>query len=183
MPPRQVEKTPLATFVFDLFAQLFSAGARIDAARCCSYNGFLGLLLLAGALALRLSGPPDVLGGPGFTLVIASSVVLLAALVVPATRPRLVPVLLATQGVVVVALTAGFALACARWALGSTPESRTFRYLPGLIVLGGTYGAALWADFGPARMRPRPWRLAGFIAGVALDTAVAVLVVGAMLRD
>jgi hypothetical protein len=182
VPPRRLDKTPLGAFVFDLFAQLFSAGARIDAPRCCSYNGFLGLLLLGGALALRLSEPPDVLGERGFTLVIASSVVLLAALVVPATRPRLVPTLLATQGLVVAALTAGFALACARWALGS-PESHTFRYLPGLIVLGGTYGAALWADFGPGRLRPRPWRLAGFIAGVALEAAVAVLVVRAMLRD
>jgi hypothetical protein len=175
-------KTPLATFVFDLFAQLFSAGARIDAARCCSYNGFLGLLLLGGALALRLSGPPDVLGEGGFVFVIASSVVLLAALVVPAARPRFVPALLATQGGVIVALTAGFALACASWALG-TPESHSFRYLPGLIILGGTYGAALWADFGPPRTHARPWRLGGFIAGVALEAAVAVLVVGAMLRD
>jgi hypothetical protein len=48
--------------------------------------------------------------------------------------------------------------------------------------VGATYGAALFADFGPARARPRPWRLAGFITGSALEIVVAVLVVGAVLR-
>jgi hypothetical protein len=37
-------------------------------------------------------------------------------------------------------------------------------------------------DFGPARARPRPWHLAGFIAGVALEAVVAALVVGVVLR-
>jgi hypothetical protein len=54
--------------------------------------------------------------------------------------------------------------------------------LPGLIVARATYGAALWADFGPARPRPRPLRLAGFIAGVALEAVVAALVVGVLSR-
>jgi hypothetical protein len=165
----------------DLFAQVFSDGARIDARRCCSYNGFLGLLIFVGALALRLSGPPDPLGGRGLALVVASAVVLLPALVVPLIRPPLVPALLAAQGVVVVALTVGLALACAAWALG-TPATNTFRYLPGLIVVGTTYGSALWADFGPARARPRPWRLAGLIAGIAIEGVVATLVVAALLR-
>lgn len=138
MPPR---RAPSTSFLLDLFAQLFSARARIDAGRCCAYNGFLGLLLLGGALALRLSGPPDPLGGGGFALVVASSVILLAALVVPVTRPGLIPALLAAEGLVIVTLTVGFALACARWAL-ATPATGSFRYLPGLIVVGATYGAA-----------------------------------------
>jgi hypothetical protein len=179
--PRDDRNAPLGSFLRDLFAQLFSAGARIDSARCCAYSAFLGLLLLIGALALRLAGPSDPLGGLGFMVVVTSAVVLLAALVVPVVRPRLVPTLLAVQGVVIVALSAGFALACAVWALG-TPATGSFRYLPGVIVVGVTYGAALWADFGPARAHPRPWRLAGFIAGVALEAAVAALVVGVVLR-
>jgi hypothetical protein len=181
VPPRRDRNTPLASFLLDLFAQLFSARARIDAERCCTYNGFLGLLLLGGALAVRLSGPPQPHGGSGFALVVASAVVLLAALVVPATRPRLVPSRLAVQGAIIIALTIAFALTCAAWAL-RTPAAGTFRYLPGLIVVGTTYGAALWADFGPADVRPRPWRLAGFIGGFALEAAVATLVVGALLR-
>lgn len=174
--------TPRASFLRDLLAQLFSDGARIDAARWCGYNGFFGLVLLGGALALRLSGPPDPLGGRGFVFVVACAVVLLAALVVPLLRPRLVPALLAAQGVVIIALTLGFAGACAAWALGE-PEARAFRYLPGPIVVGLTSGAALWADFGPARARARRWRLAGFIAGIALEAVVAVVVVGAVLRS
>jgi hypothetical protein len=181
MPPRPRDKATLGTFVSELFAQLFSARSPIDAARCCSYNGSLGLLLLAGAVVLRLSGPSDELGGFTLTLLVLASLVLLAAFVVPATRPRYVPALLAVHGVVVLGLTAGFALACARWALDS-PESHSFRYLPGLIVLGGTYAGALWADFGPPRAHPRPWRLAGFVVGVALEIAVAALVVAALLR-
>lgn len=177
----QPRRAPSASFLRDLFAQLFSARARIDARRCGAYNGFLGLLLLGGALALRLSGPPDPLGGGGFALVVASAVVLLAALVVPVTRPGLVPTLLVAQGLVIVTLTVAFALACARWAL-ATPATGSFRYLPGLIVVGTTYGAALCADFGPTRARPRPWRLAGFITGSALEMVVAALVVGAVLR-
>lgn len=182
MPPRDDRNTPAASFLADLFAQLFSAAARIDAGRCCAYNSFLGLLLLGGAFVLRLSGPPDLLGRFGFAFVVASAAVLLAALIVPVTRPRLVPALLAAQGAVVIALTVGFALACAAWALGR-PSTRAFRYLPGLIVVGATYGAALCADFGPARARPRPWRLVGFIAGIALEVVVAALVVGAVLRS
>jgi hypothetical protein len=178
VPPR---RAPSASFLLDLFAQLFTARSRIDAGRCCAYNGFLGLLLLGGALALRLAGPPDLLGGGGFALVVASAAVLIAAFVVPVTRPRLVPALLAAQGLVIVTLTVGFALACTAWALAS-PATGAFKYLPGLIVVGTTYGAALWADFGPARARPRRWRLAGFITGTALEMVVAALVVRAVLR-
>jgi hypothetical protein len=180
VPARDDRNTP-SSLLRDLIAQLFSERSRIDAGRYCAYNGFLGLLLLGGALTLRLSGPPDPLGGPGFALVAAGSVVLLAAFVIPTARPHRVPTLLAAQGLVIIALTIGFALACATWALG-TPTTRAFRYLPGPIVLGATYGAALWTDFGPTRARPRSWRLAGFIAGIALEAAVAVLVIGAMLR-
>jgi len=170
----------MPSFTSDLMAQLFSDRARFGAERYSAYNGFLGLVLLGGAFALRTSGPPDRLGAPGFALVVASALALLAAYAVPALRPRLVPVLLAAHGLLIVALTVAFALACALWAL-ATPAGG-FRYLPGLIVVGMTYGAALWADFGPARARPRPWRLAGFVAGAALEVVVAVLVVRALAR-
>jgi hypothetical protein len=182
VPTGDDRNTPRASFLRDLIAQLFSQDARIDAGRWCAYNTFLGVLLLGGALVLRVSGPPDPLGARGFVLVAASAAVLLAALVVPFAWPRLVPALLTAHGVLVVALTVGFAGACAGWALG-TPATRSFRYLPGLIVVGATYGAALWADFGPVRARPRPWRLAGFIGGLALEVAVAALVVVRALRD
>jgi hypothetical protein len=162
-------------------AQVFSDGARIEATRWCGYNGFFGLVLLGGALALRLSGPPELLGAGGFVFVVGCAGVLLAAFVVPLIRPRLVSALLAAQGVVIVALTLGFAGACAAWALGE-PEGRAFRYLPGPIVVGLTSGAALWADFGPARARARRWRLAGAVAGLVLEAVVAVVVVGAVLR-
>jgi hypothetical protein len=174
VPARYKRNTSRPWFLSDLFAQLFSDRSRSDAGRYRGYNGILGLLLLAGAFVLRLSGPPNPLGRVGFALVIGSAAILLAALVVPLTRPPLVPSLLAAHGVVIIALTFGFALACAAWALG-TPATRAFRYLPGLIVVGTTYGAALWADFGPARARPRPWRLAGFITGIALELVVAAL--------
>jgi hypothetical protein len=168
------------SFLRDLFAQVFSNGARIDAQRYCVYNGFLGLLLLAGAFALRLSGPLGPIGAGAFSLVIVAALVLAAALVVPSTRPGLVPTLLATQGVVIVAMTLGFAFASVFWALGGT-TTRAFKYLPGLIVVAMTYGSTLWADYGPARARPRPWRLAGFITGIALEAAVGALVVGALV--
>ncbi len=163
-------------------AQVFSDLPRIDAARCCSYNGFLGLLILGGAFALRLSGPSDPLGGLGFALAVVSAVILIAGLVVPLARPLLIPTLLAVQGVVIVLVTLGFGLACAAWALGIR-ETHGFHYLPGLVVVGSTYGVALWADFGPPRERPRPWRLAGFLAGIVLEGAVAVLLAASLLRS
>ena len=169
------------SFMTDLIAQVFSDRAHIDAGRYCSYNGFLGLLLLGGAFALRLSGPPGALGGPGSAFVFASALVLSAALFVPPLRPGLVPALLAVQGVVIVAVTLAFALACAACAIG-TPAIHAFRYMPGIIGVGATYGAALWADFGPPRARPRPWRLAGFIAGVVLEVVVGALLLVALLR-
>jgi hypothetical protein len=169
------------SFLTELIAQVFSDRARIDAERYCSYNGFLGLLLLGSACALRLSTPPRVLGAPSFAFVVASALVLIAALVVPLLRPGLVPALLAVQGVVIVALTFGFALACAAWAIG-TPATHAFGYLPGIIALGATYGAALWADYGPPRARPRPWRLAGLIAGAVLEVLVGALLLAAQLR-
>jgi hypothetical protein len=178
---RDDRNTPRASLLRDLCAQLFSDGARIDAGRCCAYNAFLGILLLGGAVVLRVSAPPDPLGPRGFTLVVASAVVLLAALIVPLARPGLVPALLAAQGALIVVLAVGFALACAKWASG-TPATRSFRYLPGLIVVGSTYGTALWADFGPARARPRPWRVAGFVVGLALEGVVAALIVMAAVR-
>ena len=180
VPPRAAGNASRTSFLNDLIAQIFSDRTRIDAERCCSYNGRLGVVLLGDALALHFSAPPDLLGGPGFALVVVAALVLLAALIVPMTRPQLVPALLALQGLVVVALTLAFALACAVWALG-TPETHAFRYLPGLIGVGATYGAALWANFGPPRARPRPWRLAGFIAGVVLELAVAAFLVVKLL--
>jgi hypothetical protein len=48
--------------------------------------------------------------------------------------------------------------------------------------VGTTYGATLWADFGPPRARPRPWRLSGFLAGVALEVVVAAMLLSALLR-
>jgi hypothetical protein len=170
-----------ASFLTDLIAQVFSDRAHIDAERYCSYNGFLGLLLLLGAFAFRLSGPPAALAGPSFAFVVASALVLIAALLVPLLRPGLVPALLAVQGMVIVALTLGFAVACAAWAIG-TPATHGFRYMPGIIGVGATYGAALWADFGPPRARPRPWRLAGFIAGIVLEVVVGALLLVALLR-
>jgi len=182
VPPRAAGNAPQTSFLNALIGQIFSDRTRIDAARCCSYNGRLGVVLLGGSLALHFSAPPDLLGGPGFVLVVAGALVLLAALVVPVTRPQLVPAMLAAQGLIIVALTFGFALACAAWAIG-TPETHAFRYLPGLIGVGATYGAALWANFGPPRARPRPWRLAGFIAGIVLELVVAALLVAALLRS
>lgn len=174
------DRAPLA-FLSDLFAQLFSDGARIDAERYCKYDGVLGLLLLAGAVVTRSSGPPDPLGAGGFALVVASGATLVLGLVVSALRPRWVPALLALHGALVLALTLGLAVACAFWALGPS-ETRAFRYLPGLIVVGTTYGAALWADHGPARARPRAWRFAGFVAGLVLEVAVGVMVVAVLVR-
>lgn len=177
---RDRRSTPGMAFLSDLFAQVFSDGARLDAERYCTYNGWLGLLLLAGAFILRFSGPPDPLGVGGFVLAVAGAVALLAALVVRSTAPRFVPTVLAMQGVVIVALTLAFALNSVFWALGST-ATRAFRYLPGLLLVGATYGSALWADQGPARARPRPWRLAGFLAGLALEAVVGAFVVRALL--
>src|SRR5689334_7668619 len=77
---REVSK---GTFVSDLLTQVFSDRARIDAGRYCAYNGFLGLILLAAALALRYSGSRDPLGAAGFALVVSSALVLIAALIVP----------------------------------------------------------------------------------------------------
>jgi hypothetical protein len=178
---RHDPNTRRGSLLQDLIAQLFSERSRINAGRWCAYNALLGVPLLGGALAWRLSGPPHSLDARGFALVTASGVVLLAAVIVPPTWPRLVTALLTAQGVLVVLLTVGFAGACADWARSTSTHS--FRYLPGLIVVGTTYGTALWADFGPVRARPRPWRLGGFIAGLALEAAVAALLVARALRD
>jgi hypothetical protein len=170
---------PRSSLVPDLFGQVFSERSRIDAGRYCAYNGFLGVLLLGGAIVLRVSAPPELLGQAGFVLVVVSAVVLLSSLIVPLARPRSVPPLLAVQGALVVVLTLAFAAACARWATRTAHHS--FRYLPGLIVAGTTYGAAQWAEFGPSRARPRPWRVAGFVAGVVFEAVVAALILPTLL--
>jgi hypothetical protein len=182
VPPRDDDNAP-RSFLGDLFAQLFADGTRIDAGRYCAYDAFLGFLLLGGAIVLRVSGPPDLLGAGGFAFVVASAVALLAGLVVPLVRPQRVPALLVAHGAIVLALTVAFALACAAWAVGDPATRPAFRYFPGLIVVGSTYGAALSANFGPARVRPRRWRVAGFVLGLALEVTVAVLVVATSIRD
>ena len=171
-----------ASFLGDLLAGVFSDRVRFDAARCCSYNGFFGLVLLVGAFAVRFAGPPDPLGTAGFGFVVASALVLTAALVGPLMRPRLTDALLIAQGVVILTLSLGFALGCAAWAIGSV-QGHSFRYMPGLIAIGATYGATLCTDFGPARAHGRRWRCAGFIAGSALEVVVAALLIAALLRE
>jgi hypothetical protein len=170
-----------ASFLRDLFAQLGSDGARIDAGRWCASNGFLGAILFGGAMALRFSGPPDLLGARGLAVVLASAGALLLAALIPLVRPGLVPAWLVLDGVLVLALTVAFMIVCVDWARTSAP-SRSFRYLPGLITTGVTYGAAQLADFGPGRANPRPWRLAGFWVGAALDAVVGAAVIAARLR-
>lgn len=182
MRSREGRVAPRASFLNDLLTQIFSDRARIDAARYCSYNGFLGLLLLAGGLALQRSGSPNPLGNFGFVVVVGSAIALIAALIVPPLRPRLVPRLLALQGLIILGLTLAFAVACGAWALGFF-ATHSFHYLPGVITVATMYGAAQWADFGPPRARPRAWRLAGFILGVVLDAVVAALLVASMLRS
>ena len=181
MAPNDERNVPRAPFLRDRLGQVFSPGGRLDAGRCCAANAFLGVVVLGGALALRLSGPPDPLGGGRFAFAVAGGAVLLAALVVPLVRPRFVPALLAAHGAIVVALAIAFALACAAWAL-EAPAERSFRYLPGLIVVGVAYGAALWADFGPGLAHPRRWRCAGFVAGAVVEAVVAALVARAVMR-
>ncbi len=168
-------------FLKDLFGQVASNRPRIDAVRWCAYNAFVGTILLGGALVLRLSGPPDPLGPRAFVLVAASALCLILAAIVPLLRPGLVSAVLAADGVLVIALTFAFAFACLRWARHPAPM-RSFRYLPGLIATGVTYGAALWADFGPVRAHARRWRQAGFVLGAVLDGVVGVFVIAAALR-
>ncbi len=168
------------SFLQDLFAQLGSEEPRIDAGRWCAHNAFAGVILLGGALVLRTSGPPDLLGARGFALMAGSAAALILAAIVPLVRPTLVRPLLALDGVLVMALTIGFAMACVGWARGAA-GTRSFRYLPGLMTTAATYGSALWADFGPAGAHRRRWRRAGFAAGVALDAVVGALVIAAAL--
>lgn len=182
MPPPKQRDVPRASFSSDLLAGVFSDRVRFDAARCCSYNGFLGLVLLAGTFVTRFAGPPDPLGTLGFGLVFASALVLIAAFVVPLTRPRLVLALLAAQGVVILALSLGLALGAAAWSVGKL-EAHSFKYLPGPIAVGTTYGATLWADFGRPRARPRRLRLAGFVLGVVLEVSIAGLLIAKLLRS
>jgi hypothetical protein len=146
------------TLLNDLFRQLASDSPRIDAGQWCAHNAFVGTILLGGALLLRFSGPPYLL-----------------------VRPALVPALLATDGIAVLALTIAFSIACIGWARHSA-GIRSFRYLPGLITTGATYGAALWSDFGPSRANPRRWRQAGFVIGIALGLVVGAVVIPAALR-
>lgn len=179
MAPRRTSKSQLARFVGDLFARVFSDGARLDPGRCCAYNAFLGFLLVGGVAALRLSAPPYLLGTTASVLVGASGAFLFGALIVPYAWPRGVSILLAAQGALIVSLVFGFSVACAVWALHSSTQ--TFRYLPGLIVVGATYGGTLWADFGPCR-KARLWRFAAFVLGVVVELIVATLVALTLLR-
>lgn len=167
-------------FLRELFAQVFSDGARIEARRYVAYDGLLGALVLAGAVVLWGSGAAVPLGGLGFGVVFGAGLVLAAPWVVGRARPGVVAPLLAAHGAVVAALALGLGWACGSWALAPRAEG-SFRYLPGLLLVGMTYGGALWADFGPWRGRPRPWRLAGFVAGLALEGVVAVLVIRALI--
>lgn len=180
MSPHEM-KTDRASFLTDLFRQATAGEPRIDAGRWCAHNAFVGTILLGGGLVLRVAGPPDPLGAAGFAFLIATSVALIAAAIVPLVRPGLVQVVLALDGVLVTVLTVAFAAACMRWGLEAS-ATRSFRYLPGLITTAATYGASQWADFGPVRAHARRWRLAGFLTGVALDLVVAVVVIAAAIR-
>jgi hypothetical protein len=177
-----VRSAARSSFLKDLFGQLASDVPRIDAGRWCAHNAFVGMILIGGAFVLRFSGPPHQLGPRGFALVLGAGIALVAAAIVPLVRPALVPAVLAADGLVVLALTAAFAVACLSWTRETAPRG-SFRYLPGFITTAATYGGALWADFGPSRARPRRWRLAGLVLGIALDAVVGVMVIGVVLRD
>jgi hypothetical protein len=169
-------------FLKDLFGQLWSDRPRIDAGRWCAHNAFVGMILIGGAFVLRFSGPPEQLGPRGFALVLSAGIALFVAAIAPLVQPALVRAVLAADGLVVIALTAAFAVACVSWTRETSPRG-SFRYLPGFITTAATYGGALWADFGLSRAHPQRWRLAGFVLGVALDAVIGVLVIGAVLRD
>ncbi len=167
------------SFARDLLAQVFSDKSHIDAGRYCAYNGFLGVIILGAAIVLEVSGSPPALGIWGVALVALSGMALMTALVMPLAWPGRVPKLLAVHGALVLVLTAAFAISCARWALLASPRP-SFRYLPGLIVVGVTYGTAQWAEI--RSHGRRAWRFRGFVAGVVAETVVAALVLFAALR-
>jgi hypothetical protein len=159
----------------ELLRQVFSDESLIPAGRYCAYNAFLGLIVLGFAIAFSVDPPPGhdtrvVLALPGVV-----GLCLLAGIPVTLLRPGAALRLLAVHGALIVLLTVWFLGTSVRSTFGSPATS--FRYFPGLVLLGFSYGMLQVAQFGPWPRQARMLRLAGFVVGVAGEVGFAVVAI------
>jgi hypothetical protein len=158
----------------ELLREVFADQPGIPPGRYCAYNAFVGLILVAFAVVLWVDPRPgrDSPADVGFIGVVG--VILLSGIAVALWRPAATSWLLAVHGALIVLLTL--------WLLGTgiraalTSPLTSFRYLPGPVLIGMSYGMLQVAQFGPWRRQSKGLRRAGFVAGIAGEVAFAACV-------
>lgn len=163
-----------------LFKQVFSDKHLITPKQYATYNGILGLALLALA-AIPLTRPEPgslvsaaILGGSGLFASGGGLVMLL--------RRTPLPGLLAAHGVCVALVGLFLSIHSLAWSVHA-PSLDRFRYAPGLTLILVMYGMLQLAAFGPVpRVHAGRLRLAGLLAGIACELAVAICLLVLALR-
>jgi hypothetical protein len=138
------------------------------------------LIVLGFAIAFSVDPPP---GHDTRVVLVFAGVVGLCLLVgIPVTllRPGGAPRLLAVHGALIVLLTLWLLSTSVRSTFVSSVTS--FRYFPGPILLGLSYGMLQVAQFGPWPRQARTLRLGGFIVGVTGEVVFAAVAVAFFLR-
>jgi hypothetical protein len=159
-------------WLVDLFRQVFSDRAIIPAGTYCAYNAFVGLLLLAAAVLMRVE--PS-FGSPRAGIAAAlAAVALIAAVPVALRRPTAAPKLLFVHGLIFVLLAIALAVDAIGWTRLPPPRG-AFRYAPGLTLVLFTYGGLQIGTFGPWRNRARAIRIGGLAVGVIIELITGVV--------
>ena len=156
--------------VSSIFDQVFSDEQLIVPGQFLAANAVGGVVLTLFALALGIDPAQS---DPNSLALLVAGLALLALVLVAKLRARLLTRALIAQGVVVCTLGVWLTLDTIQWAL-TTPSPPSFHYAPGAITMAFTYGTLQIGSF--VRLR-----VAGLIAGVALELVAAGFVLVRML--
>jgi hypothetical protein len=162
-----------------LFAEVFSDAPRVPAGRYAVYNAVLGgfLLLLATIQFLepeRWSSASAIgLGSVGLLLQ--------SGIVVSTLRSDMPPRVLLFSGLLLGALTVAFTISSIEWAWRAPPLS-PFRYMPGVVLLLGVYGALQVAASRPSWQHAKRLKLVGLCVSLLCELAVMAALIVRGLR-
>lgn len=159
----------------ELLREVWTETPSIPPGRYCAYNAFLGLILSGLAFVMWIDRWPVIGSTLNAGALGAIGIVLLSGIGLALLWPAAVTRMLVVHGVLILILTLGFLGSGIEWALA--PRAASFRYLPGPVLMGMSYGALQVAEFGPWSRHSKRLRVAGFIAGICGELVFAACVV------
>jgi hypothetical protein len=159
----------------ELLREVWTDTPSIPSGRYCAYNAFLGLILTGVAFGMWIDGGPVLGSALNAGALSAIGVVLLSGIAVALLWPAAVRRMLVVHGALILILTLGLLDSGIEWALASRGAS--FRYVPGPVLMGMSYGALQVAEFGPWSHHSKRLRVAGFLAGIGGELVFAACVV------